>query len=80
MSRHLFIRLIKKLLPIYFFQKRFQKPSHSYPTRFSEPNYVQPIYNIKMSQYSISIRGPYIWNSFLSSDKKQITTMHNLKL
>ena len=31
-----------------------------------------------MSQYSISIRGPYIWNSFLSSDKKQITTMHNL--
>ena len=42
------------------FISRFQKPSHSYPTRFLELNYVQPIHNIKTSKYSISIRGPYI--------------------
>ena len=59
------------------FLSRFQKPSHSYPTRFSV--YVQPTHNIKTSKYSISIRGPYIWNSFLSSEEKQITTMHKFK-
>ena len=61
------------------FLSRFQKPSHSYPTRFSELNYVQPTSKIKTSKYSISIRGPYIWNSFLSSEEKQITTMHKFK-
>ena len=58
------------------FVSRFQKPSHSYPTRFSKLNYVQPMHNIKMSKYSISIRNPYIWNSFLSSEEKQITTIN----
>ena len=42
------------------FLSRFQKPSNSYPTRFSELNYLQPVRNIKTSKYSISIRGPYI--------------------
>ena len=61
------------------FLSRFQKPSHSYPTRFSELNYAQPTYYIKTSKFSISISGPYIWNSFLSSEEKQITTMHKFK-
>ena len=52
------------------FLSRFQKPSHSYTTRFSELNYVQPIHIIKRSKYSISVIGPYIWNSFLSPEKK----------
>ena len=37
---------------------RFQKPSHSYPTRFSKRNYVQPIHKVKTGKYSIWIRGP----------------------
>ena len=70
----------QKTAPNIFISK-FQKPSHSsYPTRFSELNYVQPIYNIKTSKYSISIREPYIWNSFLSSKDKQITIIHKFKL
>ena len=32
-----------------------------------------------MSKYSISIRGPCIWNSFLSSEEKQIITIHKFK-
>ena len=51
------------------FLLKFQKPSHSYPARFLELNYVQPIHNN-------SIREPYIWNAFLSSEEKQITTMN----
>ena len=53
-----------------FFSK-FQKPPHFYPTRFSELNYVQPVHSIKTRKYSISIRRPYIWNSFLSPEEKQ---------
>ena len=55
------------------FLSRFQNPSHLYPTRFSELNYVQPIHNIKTSKYSISIRGPY------DHEEKQITTIHKFK-
>ena len=61
------------------FLLRFQKPSHSCLTRFSELTYIKPIHNIKTSKYSTSIRGPYIWNSFLSSEEKQTTTMHKFK-
>ena len=61
------------------FLSRFQKLPHLYPTRFSELNYVQPIHNIKTIKYSISIRGPCIWNSFLISKEKQINTMHKFK-
>ena len=62
------------------FLSRFQKPSnYFYPTRFSELNYVKPIDDIKTSKYLISIRGPYIWNSFLSPEEKQSTIMHKFK-
>ena len=59
---------------------RFQKPSHSYPTRFLELNYIQPTRKTKTSKYSISIRGPYISDSFLSLEEKQMTTMHKFKI
>ena len=78
MSRHLCIRLIQKLLQIFFFQG-FKNRLNFYPTKFSELNYVQPTDKIKTSKYSISIRGLYIWNSFLSSEEKQITPMHKFK-
>ena len=62
-----------------FFLLRSQKPSHSYPTRYSKFNYVQPICNIKTSKSLISIRGSCIWNSFLSSEEKKITPIHKFK-
>ena len=65
MLRHLYGRFIKKLL------RKFQKPPHFYPTRFSELNYVQQVHSIKTRKYSISVRRPYIWNSFLSPEEKQ---------
>ena len=61
------------------FLLRFQKTSHFYPTKFSELNYVQTIYNIITSKYSISIREPYMRNSYLNPEKKQVTTMHKSK-
>ena len=47
MSRHVFMyKVNRKIAPIIFLS-RFQKPSHSYRTRFSELHYLQPIHNIK---------------------------------
>ena len=59
----------------YVFRLRFRKTYHCYPTRFSKLDYIQTIRNIKMSKYLISIRGPYIWNNFLTPEEKQITTL-----
>ena len=61
------------------FLSRFQKPYHFYPTKFSELNHIKPIHDIKTSKYWFSVRGPYIWNSFLSPEEKQITTMHKFR-
>ena len=74
-----FMHKVNPKTALNIFLSRFQKPSHSYPTRFSEFNYVQPTRKIKTSKYSNSFRGPYIWNKFLSSEEKQITTMHKFK-
>ena len=62
-----------------FFLSRFQKPYYFYPTKFSELNYIKLIHNIKTSKYSFSVKRPYIWNSFLSLEEKQITTMHKFR-
>ena len=51
-----------------FFLSRFQELYHFYSTRFSELNYIKPIHNIKTMNDSVSVRGPYIWNSFLRLD------------
>ena len=42
-------------------------------------NYVQSTHDTKTSKHSISIRDPYIWNSILNPEEKQITTVHRFK-
>ena len=75
----IFMYKINQKIAPNIFLARSQKPSHSYPTRLSEYNYLKPIHNIKRSKYSISVRGPYIWHSFLSPKERQITTMYKFK-
>ena len=48
------------------FLSMFQKPSHFYPTRFSELNYVQPVHNIKTSKYSIQLKDHISGIAFLN--------------
>ena len=62
------------------FLSRFQKPSHSYPTRFSELNYVQPTHNIKTSKYSISLEDRISGIAFLVSKRNKSLLCINLKL
>ena len=61
------------------FHSHFQSPSHSYPTNFSESNYSLPARNVRESKFRISIRGPLLWNNFLTKSKKYLETMFLFK-
>ena len=54
---------------------RFQRPSHSYFTNFSESNYPLPTSNLRKSKFRISIRGSLLWSNFLTKTKNSLETM-----
>ena len=60
------------------FLPKFRKPFHSYPTRFSHPNYVTLI--SKLNKYGISYRAPFVWNNFLSATVNKSLTSLNWNL
>ena len=62
------------------FRERFQKVSPSYPTHFSKFNYKLPKVILNKSRFRISIRGPKIWNNFLSDFEKKIESHPLFKL
>ena len=40
----------------------FEKPTHKYPTQFSETNFKYKRYYLTNAKHSISVRGSKIWN------------------
>ena len=53
------------------FLSKFKKTSHLYPTRFSNVNYIKPTYKLNKCKFRISVRGPYLWNEFLTQTEKK---------
>ena len=49
---------------------KFCKPSHAYPINFSAHNFLVPTLKLKKSKYSVSIRGPLLWNNILITAEK----------
>ena len=52
----------------------FKKPSYKYPTNFSHKNVSLRKCSLNSTKYSISFRGPQLWNEFLKTDEKQISS------
>ena len=52
----------------------FKKPSHIYPTNFSHNNFSLKKCSLNSNKYSISFRGPKLWNKFLNTNKKLISS------
>ena len=50
-------RINKNSAPVVFLNK-LTKPSHLYPTRFSQLNYTKPTHKLNRCKYRTSIRGP----------------------
>ena len=62
------------------FLSKFQKPSHLYPTRFSNVNYTKPTCKLNKYKFSILVRGPYLWNEFLTQTEKEIESTSSFKI
>ena len=56
------------------FNDMFKKPSHKYPTNFLHNNFSLKKCSLKSTKYSISFRAPKLWNEFLSTDEKLISS------
>ena len=62
----------QKNLVLVIFNMAFEKPTHKYPKQFSETNFKFKKYSLTGTKYSISVRGPKIWNEFLTNEEKEI--------
>ena len=49
-----------------------KKPNHKHPATFSNLNYSIKKYSLKLTKYSISYRGPTLWNTILDKRDKEI--------
>ena len=54
------------------FLNKFKQIKHKYPTAYAANNFVMPQKQLSISKYSITIRGPKLWNNFLSKKIKTI--------
>ena len=54
------------------FHEIFTKPLHNYPTNFSYSSFSLKKCSLNSTKYSISFRGPKLWNYFLNNEEKQI--------
>ena len=72
-------RIGTKTAPSVFLSK-FKKPSHLYPTRFFNVNYIKPTYKLNKCKFQISVRRPYLWNEFLTQTEKEIESTSTFKI
>ena len=54
------------------FNTAFEKPTHKYPTHFSETNFKYKKYSLISTKHSIYVREPKIWNEFLTKEEKEM--------
>ena len=52
------------------FYPKFREVDHQYPTRFSQNSFYYRTSGCKTISVAITLRGPTIWNSFLSHHEK----------
>ena len=56
-----------------------KKPNHKYPTAFSNLNYIIKKYSLKSTKYSVSYRGPTLWNKILDEKDRKLSLICYLK-
>ena len=60
------------------FNNNFSTVDHYYPTRFALNSFQLPR-SSKTPKFSILLRGPKLWNQFLTNNEKDITTLDTFK-
>ena len=51
------------------FNNIIDTPVHQYPTKFSEAKFSVKRFALRSTKYSVSVRGPKIWNEFLTNEE-----------
>ena len=74
-----FMLKVKLNLAPNVFSETFNEIKHKYPTNYSANNFLIPQKQLKVSKFSISVRGPKIWNNFLSNQTKSINSLSLFK-
>ena len=67
-----FMHKFQKCQAPQIFDMAFEKPTHKYHTKFSEINFKYKKSSLTSRKHSISVRGPNIWNEFLTKEEKEI--------
>ena len=57
------------------FSDLIKGPDHKYPTNFSESCFYLKRYFLNSSKYSVSIRGPKLWNYMLLIKTRKISNL-----
>ena len=69
-----FMHIVSNNVAPLIFNDIFKKPSHKYSTNFSHSNFSLKKCSLDSTKYFISFRGPKLWNEFLNTGKKQISS------
>ena len=62
------------------FPSKFKKPSNLYSTRICNINYFKATYKLIKCKFQISVRGPYLWNEFLTQTEKELENVSSFKI
>ena len=54
------------------FSDLLKRPDHKYPKNFSQSSFYLKRYSLNSTKYSISIRGPKLWNDVINKEEKDI--------
>ena len=57
------------------FNDLIKKPVHKYPTNFSKSNFCLKNVSLNSTKYSISFRGPKLWNEILHKEEKELESL-----
>ena len=68
----LFLHRVKNGKAPNVFLSKFLRPSHHYPTSFSQNNYIVPSFKLTKSKYRITIRATKLWNIILNIEENFI--------
>ena len=68
----LFLHRVKNGKATNVFLSKFLRPSHHYPTSFSQNNYIVPSFKLTKSKYRITVRALKLWNIILNIEEKLI--------
>ena len=71
----IFNDIVKKPIQQYtprIFNDIIKKPIQQYQTQFSKDNFRVKKFSLRSTKYSVSIRGPKIWNEFFTHEEKSL--------